>query len=75
MKRYMGISRILATLQLCCCILGAMGGNASLRGQEPADKNLPKEAKAKQRLELMQAAVGSLEPESSGSLPKTVSRA
>jgi hypothetical protein len=67
----MGIRRILATLQLCCCILAALGGTASVRGQKPADKKLQEEAKAKQRLEIMQAAVGSLVPESSGSIPKT----
>jgi hypothetical protein len=66
----MGICLILAAFQLCC-IFGAVGGNASLRGQEPADKKLKEEAEARQRLEDMQGALRSLELAFSDPKPRT----
>jgi hypothetical protein len=71
--RGMDVCRILSILRLCCwtgCVLGVA---AFLRGQEAQDakpQQLPDDSRAKQRLEIMQVAVSSLEPESSEVKPK-----
>jgi hypothetical protein len=69
----MGMCRILSILRLCCCTGCVLGVAALLRGQEAQDakpQKLADEAQAKQRLEIMQAALASLEPESSEVTPK-----
>jgi hypothetical protein len=69
----MGMCRILSILRLCFCTGCILGVAVILRGQEAQDAKSQKpadETRAKQRLEMMQAALVCLEPESSEVKPK-----